>query len=109
MDLKPRDFDRLEALYERNPKALARAYRALSVIHCHIVSWYDLTEEQQADYDDESDKSQSYFVSTNENSTFCQSLKTCMKNGTPFHGAIGISNNSGYGVILSDCGETALL
>jgi len=110
------DFEDLEGAYNESPMDLALMFGARSSTLCYCMSFFELSEERQreaADLYDEESESMRYFVEqADEDHGFWRSMHDCIKTsneGDTFHGSMGDSNSSGYGVILSSCGEAAIV
>jgi len=75
----------------------------------NIVSFYDLEPSQQSEYDYDGSEESSYCVNINDNSDI-HDLDSFMRTfDNRYHGIASCSNTSAYGIVISACGEQAVI
>ena len=74
-----------------------------------IVSFYDLEPSQQSVYDYAGSEESSYCININDSSDVHDLGNFMHTSGNRYHGIASCSNTSAYGIVISACGEQAVI
>ena len=74
-----------------------------------IVSFFDLTADQQKDFDYDGSEESNYCININDDNDIHDLSNFMRTSDNRYHGVAGCTNTSAYCIVLSNCGGQAVI